>query len=172
MSLTTDAWNRIEALSPQIKITARHVASRTGGDVDELVSIGRLAIIEEAQEDPAFLDQTANYITTFASWRMLDQVNRPRWAEKNSVPLDSLDAQDLARPSFEEHALEIQTIIDSLDDEDLTIIRAILEYGTEVLHSNGNLNVNALARVLDYSKSTMYRRVRDLQATLTTVLAL
>jgi hypothetical protein len=170
MSLAAEAWTRIEELDEALELTARHVASRTGGDADELSSVGRMAVIEKALTSPDFLDQTRSYITTHASWRMRDHVNRPRWAEANSVPLTNEHHRDISTPSFESRSLLRRTIADGLEGEDLTIVQAIMEHGVDVLHRDGKLNINALARALDVPKSTMYRRIHDLRETLATML--
>lgn len=161
MSLTADQWQRIVELNESLKITARYWARRVGGDYDDMFSVGRLAVIEEAQANPDILDQEDSYITTFASWRMRDHLD-PRWPEENAIPLnDVLDTEPST--SFEGQWLALQSIVDKLNDEELEIIRTILEYGDDVLHGNGKLNVSALARETGNSQSTMSRRVASLR---------
>lgn len=160
---TSIDWDRIVELEPKLRQTAWHIASRTGGDADELFSVGQMAVIEKAQVDHTFLAQKDAYVTTFASWRMRSHLN-PRWAEKNAVPLDDLTVHP-ATSSFENEWLTIQALVDQLDDEELEIIRTIIEYGDEVTHDcSGELNVSALARAMDVPQSTMSRRVSALQA--------
>jgi hypothetical protein len=71
-----------------------------------------------------------------------------------------------ATSDFVEQSLTFQAIADTLTSEELDIVEAIQHRGDEVLHSNGTLNVNALARVLDVPSTTMYRRVDAVQDTL------
>jgi hypothetical protein len=164
-------WDRILELEDKLRQTAWHIAKQTGGDVDELFSVGRMAVIEKAQRVPGFLAQKDAYIATFAAWRMRDHL-APRWAERNSDPLEPMIdvGMEPATSDFAEKFLTFQAIADTLTPEELEIVEAIQYRGDEVLHSKGNLNVSALARVLDVPSTTMYRRVRDLQATLTTAL--
>jgi len=170
MALAADDWIRIEELNEALELTALHWATRSGRDPNELLSVGRMAVIEKALTSPDFLDQTRSYITTHASWRIRDHVYRPRWAEANSVPLTNEHRRDASIPSFESRSLLRRTIVDGLEEEDLAIVDAIMEHGVEVLHRDGKLNINALARVLDVPKSTMYRRIHALRETLATML--
>jgi hypothetical protein len=160
-------WERILDLESKLRQTAWHIAKQTGGDVDELFSVGRFAVIEKARQAPDFLAQKDAYITSFASWRMRDHL-APRWAERNSAPLEPMVevGMEPATSDFVEQSLTFQAIADTLTSEELDIVEAIQHRGDEVLHSNGTLNVNALARVLDVPSTTMYRRVDAVQDTL------
>jgi DNA-binding MurR/RpiR family transcriptional regulator len=68
-----------------------------------------------------------------------------------------------ATSNFAEQSLTFQAIADTLTPEEMEIVKAIQHQGDEVLHRDGTLNVNALARELNVSSSTMYRRVDTVQ---------
>ena len=165
-------WQRIEELSSPLELTAQHWAARTGGDIDDLFSVGRLAVIEQAQNSPDFLTQKDSYITTFAAWRMCDHT-RPRQAEKNAVPLDpglghgARSQAHAPRSSLEYDLLTrqaIATVLDDLDDEAREIIKTIITSGDDLLHeSSGRLNVGALARTMGIPRTTMQYRIQRLR---------
>ena len=164
-------WYRIVELEDKLRATAWHIAKQTGGDAEELFSVGRMAVIEKAQEDPFFLAQKDAYITTLAGWRMRDAL-RLCWVDDHSIPLEDTFDSAAATSSFESQALEslaFNAIADTLDDEALEILEAIQTH--DVRHSDGRLNVNALADALGVPKSTMYRHVDNLRETLEVALA-
>jgi ribosomal protein L32 len=157
-------WDRILELESKLEQTAWHIAKQIGGDAEELFSAGQMAVIEKAQCDPGFLAQKDAYITTFAAWRMRDHLD-PRWAERNSDPLEPMMdvGMEPATSNFAEQSLTFQAIADTLTPEEMEIVDTIQHRGEEVLHRDGTLNVNALARKLNVSSSTMYRRVDTVQ---------
>jgi hypothetical protein len=147
-------WQRIEALSSQINVIARHWAARTGCEVGDIEQMMTLAIAEQAAQQPGFLDQTDNYILTRGSWRAVDAV-RKHWRDDNAGTLD--DAPLAAGGGL--GRLNLEDIVQALSEQSRALLRAIVAAGETVLKVNGTLNISALARTLGLSNSTARRRV-------------
>jgi hypothetical protein len=150
-------WQRIEALTPQINVIARHWASRTGCEVEDIDQTMVLAIAEQATQHPEFLRQTDNYVLTRGSWRAVDAV-RKHWRD------DSAALGDVALVSGAWLGrLNLDDIVQALSEQSRALLRTIVAAGEAVLKAIGTLNVSALARLLGLSDSTTRRRVELLR---------
>ncbi len=151
-------WQRIEALSSQIDMIARHWASRTGRDVEDIVQMMILAIAEQALKEPEFLCQKDNFILSCGSWRAVDEL-RKHWRDDTVTELDDELVGSEKVP--ERHSLD--DIFQALSRKSQALLRTIIAAGDAVLKRNGTLNVSALARRLKLSNSTARRQVGQLR---------
>jgi hypothetical protein len=152
-------WQRIEALSPQINVIARHWRSRTGHNVEDIAQTMTLAIAERALKEPEFLHQKDNFILSYGSWRAVDEL-RKHWRDDNNVA--ALDDELVGSRGVPE-GYSLDDILRELSRKSQVLFCAIVTAGDAVLKVNGTLNVSALARHLDLSNSTARRRVRRLR---------
>jgi hypothetical protein len=157
-------WQRI--VSIELRPLAWKIAKAWGADVEDVHADLVLAIAEHAAINPAYLEQTNAYVTTWARWRVSDAYRKGKAITSSEFDDETIAWEEPHRPTFDDLELAVKALPESLR----AIAEAILAAPGpgqlligERWGKGARLNVAAVSRAIGYSESwtrTLVKRIR------------